>query len=103
MQNPLFSNRRSFITYVGIWILVIFFHILLLMITEEVSLAYALADGFISNIVYAAIGLGLWFPVFFTQSDKRKILSSLVNHLSACLVTVAIWLVHHLFFSVFAL
>ena len=92
MQNPLFNNKRSFATYLGIWILVIFIHILLLMITEQVSLAYAMADGFISNIVYAAIGLGLWFPVFFTKSDSEKVLSSLINHLSACAVTVAIWI-----------
>ncbi len=76
MQNPLFSNRRSFVTYVGIWIVVIFFHILLLMITEQVSLVNAMADGFISNVVFAAIGLGLWFPIFFTRSDNQKILSS---------------------------
>ena len=65
MQNPLFSNKRSFVTYVGIWILVIFIHILLLMITEQVSLVYAFADGFISNVVYAAIGLGSVVSHFF--------------------------------------
>jgi two-component system, LytTR family, sensor kinase len=103
MQNPLLSNRRSFVTYVGIWILVIFFHILLLMITEQVSLANALADGFISNVVYAAIGLGLWFPIFFTRSDNQKILSALINHLSACVVTVAIWIsiTYFLLYSLF--
>ncbi len=92
MQNPLFSNRRSFGIYVGIWIIVILFHILLVMITEQVSLANALADGFISNVVFAAIGLGLWFPIFFTKSDSGKILSAIINHLSACVVTVAIWI-----------
>jgi len=92
MQNPLFSNRRSFVTYVGIWILVIFFHILLLMITEQISLVYAMTDGFISNFVYAAIGVGLWFPIIFTKSENNKVLSSLINHLSACVVTVLIWI-----------
>jgi two-component system LytT family sensor kinase len=103
MQNPLFSNKRSFVTYVGIWILVIFIHILLLMISERVSLAYALADGFISNVVYAAIGLGLWFPIFFTKTDSEKILSSIINHLSACAVTVAIWIAitYFLLYSLF--
>jgi two-component system, LytTR family, sensor kinase len=92
MQNPLFSNRRSFASYVGIWILVIFFHILLLMISEQVSFVYALADGVISNLVYGAIGLGIWFPIFFTKSENKRVLSSIINHLSACLVTLAIWI-----------
>jgi two-component system LytT family sensor kinase len=103
MQNPLFNNKRSFVTYVGIWILVIFIHILLIMITEQVSLGYALADGFISNVVYAAIGLGLWFPIFFSKSDSEKILSSIINHLSACAVAVAIWIAitYFLLYSLF--
>ena len=103
MQNPLFSNKRSFVTYVGIWILVIFIHILLLMITEQVSLAYALADGFISNVIYAAIGLGLWFPIFFTKTDSEKILSSIINHLICLCCHCGNLDRHHLFFIVFPL
>ena len=79
MQNPLFSNRKSFVTYAGIWILVMIFHILLLIISDQVSVDFAMADGIISNLLFGAMGLGLWFPIFFSRSENEKILSSFIS------------------------
>lgn len=92
MQNPLFNNRKSFATYAGTWFMVICFHILLLTISERVSVGFALADGIMSNLLFGAIGLGLWFPIFFSRSENEKILSSFINHVFACLITVGIWI-----------
>jgi two-component system, LytTR family, sensor kinase len=92
MQNPLFNNRKSFAAYAGIWFMVICFHILLLTVSERVSVGFALADGIISNLIFGAIGLGLWFPIFFSRSENEKILSSFINHLFACLITVGVWI-----------
>jgi len=104
MQNPLLSNRKSFVTYMGIWTLIISIHIFLLMISERVLLVFALADGFISNILFSAIGLGIWFPIFFAKSEKEKLVNTIVNHFFACLVTVAIWtaLTYFILYSLFA-
>jgi two-component sensor histidine kinase len=103
MQNPLLSNRKSFVTYVGIWTLVISFHIILLMVSVSLNAAYAFTDGIISNALYAAMGLGIWFPIFFAKSENERLLSSIINHFFACLVTVSIWisLTYFLLYSVF--
>jgi two-component system, LytTR family, sensor kinase len=103
MQNPLFSNRRSLIIYLGIWTLIICVHILLLMVSEQLLLVFALADGFISNILFGAIGLAIWFPIFFSRSDHEKLVGSIINHLFACLVSVGIWIsiTYFLLYSVF--
>jgi two-component system, LytTR family, sensor kinase len=104
MQNPLFSNRRSFITYLGIWTIVICVHIFLLIISVGLSVEFALADGIISNTLFGAIGLGLWFPMFFSRSDNEKLVGSLINHLFSCLVSVGIWLsiTYFLLYSLFS-
>lgn len=104
MNNPLFSNRKSFITYVAIWMLVMCVHILLLIVTEGLPWVDAVADSFVSNILFAAIGLGLWFPVFFSRTDNQKLLNALINHLSACTVALAIWLsmLYFILFSTFS-
>jgi two-component system, LytTR family, sensor kinase len=103
MQNPLFSNRRSLVTYLGIWALIICAHIFLLVISEELTFVFALADGFISNLLFGAIGLAIWFPIFFTKSENGKLAGSIINHLFACLVSVGIWisLTYFLLYSVF--
>lgn len=104
MNNPLFSNRRSFVTYVAIWMLVMCVHIILLILTEHFPWMNAVADAFVSNALFAAIGLGLWFPVFFSRTDNQKLLNALINHLSACTVALAIWLsiLYFVLFSMFS-
>jgi len=103
MQNPFLSNRKSFITYSGIWVLVMGFHVFLLILSERVTIGFALADGIISNVLFAAIGLGLWFPIFFSRSEKEKILSSFINHIFACVITIGIWITlsYFLLYSLF--
>ena len=66
-------------------------------------LVFALADGFISNILFGTIGLAIWFPIFFSKSDHEKLVGSIINHLFACLVSVGIWIsiTYFLLYSVF--
>jgi len=79
-------------------------HILLLLITEKLPWVSACTDAIVSNVLFAAIGLGLWFPVFFSRNDNQKLLSAIINHLSACSVTLVIWisLLYFILFSAFS-
>jgi len=92
MQNPILTDRKTFFAYLGIWILVICFHVLLLSISEQISLVSAIADGIITNLLYGAIGLGLWFPIFFGKSDHEKFISSVINNVVGGIVAVSFWL-----------
>jgi two-component system LytT family sensor kinase len=92
MQNPILTSRKTFFSYLGIWILVIFLHILLLSISEQISLVSAIVDGIITNLLYGAIGLGLWFPIFFGRSDNEKFISAIVNNIVGGIVAVSFWL-----------
>jgi two-component system, LytTR family, sensor kinase len=100
MQNPILSSRQTFYYYLGIWIIVICLHILLLLVSGKVAFTPALSDSIISNLLYAAIGLGLWFPIFFGKSDKEKLISTVVNNIVGCLVTVGFWIGLTYFFLV---
>jgi len=104
MHNPFLSNGRSFYSYIGIWIIVILLHVILLAVSEQISFAFALADSLISNILYCAIGLGLWYPIFFGKSRNENLISLIINNLFACLVTVGIWIgiSYFLLFSLFS-
>jgi len=92
MQNPILNNQRSFYSYLAIWTVVIICHALMLWLTEQLVFATALVDAFVSNLLFAAIGLGLWFPAFFGKTDNEKFISSIFNHLAALLVTISLWL-----------
>jgi two-component system LytT family sensor kinase len=92
MQNPILTSRKTFYTYLGMWVLVILFHIFLLSITEKISLLSEIVDAVISNLLYGAIGLGLWFPIFFGRSDKEKFINTAINNVVGGIVAVSFWL-----------
>lgn len=92
MQNPILASRKTFFSYLGIWIIVIFLHAILLSITEPITIISAIADGIITNLLYGAIGLGLWFPIFFGKSDNEKFAGMVVNNVVGGIVAVSIWL-----------
>jgi len=103
MQNPILSNQRSFYSYLAIWTVVFICHALMLWLTEQMIFATALVDALVSNLLYAAVGLGLWFPAFFGKSDNEKFINSIINHLAALAVTIGLWLgiTYFLLISVF--
>jgi two-component system LytT family sensor kinase len=92
MQNPILTSRRTIFSYLGMWGLATFFHVFLISITEEISLIAAIVDGIISNLLYGAIGLGLWFPIFFGKSDKNKFINTIINNVVGGIVAIGFWL-----------
>ena len=92
MQNPILSSRRTFYYYLGIWVLVIFFHSLLLNFSGQIEFIPAFTDSIITNLLFAAIGLGLWFPIFFAKSEDEKLLNTIINNIVGGIVAISFWL-----------
>jgi len=92
MQNPILSSRKSLYYYIAIWIVVISLHIFLLNFSGQIQFTPAITDSVIANLLFAAIGLGLWFPIFFGKSDDEKLLSSIINNVVGGIIAVSFWL-----------
>jgi two-component system, LytTR family, sensor kinase len=92
MQNPILSTRKTFYYYLGIWIIVMFFHVFLVRYSGQIDLASAITDSILSNLLYSAIGIGLWYPIFFGKSDNEKMISVVINNAVGCIVAVGFWL-----------
>lgn len=48
-------------------------------------------DAFVSNLVFALLGSGLWYMVRFSGKQIRGILRNLAYHFAGCAITVLIW------------
>jgi len=95
MLNPLLKVRQYFIAYSVIWGLIAIIHILILTLFQGFSPGLAIMESLIANLLFALIGLGLWFPVFFSSLEKESIINFIVKHLFACFLSVGLWLVLH--------
>jgi LytS/YehU family sensor histidine kinase len=53
--------------------------------------------------LFSAIGLGLWYPIFFGKSEEEKMVSIVINNLVGCIMAVGFWigLTYFLLVSVF--
>jgi|WetSurSiteA1Bulk_404760.scaffolds.fasta_scaffold00483_10 two-component system, LytTR family, sensor kinase len=92
MQNPIISGRKTFYYYLGIWFIVICFHIFLLVFSGHISVGTAMADSVVSNLLFGSIGLGLWYPIFYGKDEDEKLISVIINNVVGCLLAVGFWL-----------
>jgi two-component system LytT family sensor kinase len=95
MFNPLLKVRQYFYAYIGIWGLICIIHILILTLFQGFSLGLAFTESIVANALFALIGLGLWFPVFFSSLGKESVLNFIFKHLFACFLAVGLWMLLH--------
>lgn len=92
MIHPIASNRRNLVLYAIFWSLIALVHGIFLYNFYNASVYLAIADSFIYNLLYALIGLGLWYAVKFSQMETNNLGNLLLNHLSAVSITLVLLL-----------
>jgi len=91
MFNPFLKNRENLAVYLLIWIVLAMFHWLALYYLLQITITDAILDSAIYNILYAGIGISLWYPTRFITFENYSMPRLLLNHLMAAIVTSIIW------------
>jgi hypothetical protein len=92
MKNPVTENLRSIVIYIIIWILVIFIHSVTLVLLYKLPVLISITDGMVFNSIFAAMGVILWYPVFYNDIEKNTTSTLLINHLSILSLTLILWI-----------
>ena len=92
MQNPVIQNRTYASIYFGAWGVIIIAHVTLATFFSSFGFYANLLESIVSNVLFAVIGICIWFPVYYTDPDKNRMLSFLTNHAAACSLSVGLWL-----------
>lgn len=92
MLNPIFANKRSFLTYVAIWIGIIIAQFLLIWLSKTDIVIFKFYETLLWNVLFAILGLGLWYVVRFSDPEKNNLLKIIFNHLFAMAFVIVIWL-----------
>ncbi len=91
MSHPILNKKRNIITYSIVWILIGVFHSFMLHDVYGLSFVPSIIDGILFNLLFALLGLGIWFPVKFVKFEKRKLISGSINHLGAAAFLLTTW------------
>jgi len=92
MRNPFLVNRTYSITYAVAWILIAGIHVAILCLASAQELSIAVIDSLIFNLLFAFIGLSLWYTIRFYDFNRGNITDRLLNHLLIALVVLGVWL-----------
>lgn len=92
MSHPLFLKRSNLLYYVLVWLMVAVFQFLILRFQFALNPHIALLDSFVSNLLYAGMGLSFWYPCRYISLEHKGLLSILLNHAIAASIAALIWL-----------
>ncbi len=90
MLHPITNNRRNLILYGIFWFLIALIHGVFLHNFYSASIYLAIVDSFIFNLLYAIIGLGLWYAVKFSQMETNNVGNLIINHLTVISLTMVV-------------
>ncbi len=86
-----FLSRNLWIYFIAFWFTVAVIQFAMSYLTYNQDLTTSVADSLISNLVFALLGIGLWYMVRFSGKDIRGFVKNLVYHLAGCAFTILIW------------
>lgn len=92
MLNPVLKNRKFALGYISGWTMLVFMQIGMSVYFLGLDGSIAIAGGVVYNLLFALIGIGIWYPVYYTDLEKNKLVNFLTNHLAAGSLAVGLWL-----------
>jgi sensor histidine kinase YesM len=92
MINPVIEHKKYLFIYIMIWALIILAHTFLLYYFYDLPGWVAFLDGFVYNVVYLILGLGIWYIVKFNPFELKNLFNLIIAHFLAVLIILGIWL-----------
>lgn len=92
MLNPILKNRKYGFGYLIAWSVIGLFQIIVLVYFYQQKMENAFVESITFNSLYIIIGVGIWYPAYYTDIEKNNLLNFLTNHLAASSLAVGLWL-----------
>ncbi len=91
MNHPLAGKRKQLLLYLGTWIIIAVIHVLILWLNFNILFYNALIDSIVYNMLFAMLGIIVWFPVFYNERGRNEIINILLTQLLAGAIIVGLW------------
>jgi len=92
MQHPILKNYQSILVYIAIWLVIIIFQFPFLYYSFHSNAYIALVDSSVYTSLFALLGIGIWYPVRYTDFSENKKILAIVNHAVSSVFAIGIWL-----------
>ncbi|MGK7395016.1 MAG: sensor histidine kinase [Candidatus Cyclobacteriaceae bacterium M3_2C_046] len=92
MINPITSQIKNFTIYFAFWLLIALLHAGIIHLLYKFSLSLAILEAVIFNLIFAGLGLGIWYVVAFNNIAVKDWLRLFIHHMLVAILLVGIWL-----------
>ena len=92
MQHPILKNYQSILVYISIWMVIIILQFPFLYYSFHYSVYIALINCTVYPSLFALLGIGIWYPVRYTDFSANKKVLAIVNHAVSAVFAVGVWL-----------
>ena len=104
MKHPVFTNRVSFIMWWLVWVFLTLGQLLLYYFAYSSFIDSIIPDGLISMTVFSGIGLSLWYPLRYINTNPSHTTTGImVNLIIIGSVAVFLWLITTKYFTILVL
>jgi two-component system LytT family sensor kinase len=90
--HPILKNSKNLLGYLIIWLVIILIHVFILIYFYNFGICISISESLVFNLLFSVLGIGIWYPVYYTDIEKNKVVNLLTNHLAACSLAVGLWL-----------
>lgn len=91
-MNALIKKYRLQLLYALMWLIVALVHFIQLYTSYGIQLWTAVVDSIVVNLIFAFLGVGLWFSVKFSQLQKKNWIEVFFQHLTTSTIIIILWL-----------
>lgn len=92
MLNPILKNRKYSLGYLSAWSLIAVTQLAMVLYFYPGNIWVSIGESLVFNSFYAIIGIGIWYPVYYTDIEKNNITNFITNHLASSSLAVGLWL-----------
>lgn len=93
MKHPILKSRSTLLIYIACWLILVCFNVFALNIQFRVPLQFAIINALVYNVLYAGIGISIWYMLLYSNADKFGWANIIIYHLTVCTGITIIWLV----------
>lgn len=91
MLHPILKNTNNLIVYSVVWTVISVLNLFILFHFYNFGLTISISECLVFNGLFAILGIGIWYPVYYTDLEKNNVINFLTNHFAAGFLAVGLW------------
>jgi two-component system, LytTR family, sensor kinase len=90
--HPILKYRKNLIVYIIVWTVITVLNFFIQLHFYNFDISTSLSECLVFNILFSLLGIGIWYPVYYTDLEKNRIFNLLINHFVSGLLAVVLWI-----------